>query len=92
MSDRADTIGTIEHTRKLLGFLETLEQPTPQARLLIQQYRAEIAGYEYGRGTEDRVERPEPVGTVELEAGEEGSLLPGQPASDSFHDVAGANV
>lgn len=29
-------------------------------------------------------------GKLVLEAGEEGSLLPGQPASD-FHDVAGAN-
>lgn len=32
-------------------------------------------------------------GTLVSEAGEEGLLLPGQPASDSdFHDVAGANM
>lgn len=47
MADRADTIGTIEHTRKLLAFLETLTDPSPAAKTLIRQYRAEIEAYEY---------------------------------------------
>jgi hypothetical protein len=47
MGDRADVIGTIEHTRRLLGFLETLTDPSPAAQDLIRRYRSEVAAYEF---------------------------------------------
>lgn len=44
---REDTVGTIEHTRKLLEFLKTLPDPTPTARDLIHRYELEVAAYLY---------------------------------------------
>lgn len=49
MADRADTIGTIEHTRKMLAFLETLDKPSAAALDLIRRYRIEIWAYDYER-------------------------------------------
>lgn len=47
--ERENHIGTIEHTRKMLGFLETIPAPSEAVENMIRQYRAEIAGYEYDR-------------------------------------------
>lgn len=49
MADRADTIGTIEHTRKMLAFLETLPNPSAAARDLMHRYRIEVEAYEYAQ-------------------------------------------
>ncbi len=76
---RENLIGSIEHTRKMLAFLITLQQPSETALSLIRQYRAEIAGYEYNaRGQEGR---PSPAESPDPE-----------PSDSDFHDVAGANV
>ena len=45
--ERVNHIGTIEHTRKMLAFLETLSYPSDAVLNMIRQYRAEVAGWEY---------------------------------------------
>jgi hypothetical protein len=45
MSDRADQIGTIENTRKMLAFLETLPEPSETVQNLVRRYRAEVRAY-----------------------------------------------
>jgi hypothetical protein len=44
---RENVIGTIENTRKMLAFLETLKDPSKTAQGLIRQYRAEVEAYDY---------------------------------------------
>ena len=44
---REDTVGTIEHTMKMLDFLESLDDPSPAAQDLIRRYRAEVEAYHY---------------------------------------------
>ncbi len=46
---RENVIGTIENTRKMLAFLESLDSPSVMAESLIRQYRAEVEAYEYDR-------------------------------------------
>ncbi len=43
---RENTVGTIEHTRKMLAFLKTLIDPSETAQAMIRQYEAEVKAYE----------------------------------------------
>ena len=53
---REDIVGTIEHTRKMLAFLETLTDPSETVQSLIRQYRAEVAGWDYAERAAKRAE------------------------------------
>jgi hypothetical protein len=48
-NERDNVIGTIEHTRKMLAFLETLDETTDAALALIRKFRAEIKAYDNER-------------------------------------------
>jgi hypothetical protein len=76
---RENLIGSIEHTRKMLAFLKTLDSPSETASSLIRRYSAEVAAYDSDiRGREGR---SSPTGS------------PGpEPSPSEFHDVAGANT
>jgi hypothetical protein len=59
MGDRADHVGTIENTRKLLDFLEGLSDPSEIAKEITIRLRAEVD--EYDRGMESERVRQERI-------------------------------